>query len=87
MGPSQPDSESGQFSYLSSCLGPLVYDDANDIHVKIVEEVQKIYLKSTLNKCSLLEEGERRQEVRTALLSATSPYDEGKTVLLFFPTN
>ncbi|KIK36994.1 hypothetical protein CY34DRAFT_109297 [Suillus luteus UH-Slu-Lm8-n1] len=76
MGPSQPDSESGQFSYLSSCLGPLVYDDANDIHVKIMEEAQKIYLKSTLNKCSLLEEGERRQEVRTALLSATSPYDE-----------
>lgn len=61
-----------------------MYDDANDIHVKIVEEAQKVYLKSALNKCSLLEEGERRQEVHTALLSATSPYDEGKTVLHFF---
>ncbi|KAG1760274.1 hypothetical protein EDD22DRAFT_955083 [Suillus occidentalis] len=54
MGPSKPGSESGQFSYLPSCLGPL----------------------SALNKCSLLEEGERRQEVRAALLSVTSAYDQ-----------
>jgi hypothetical protein len=61
-----------------------VYDDTNDIHVKIVEEAHKVYLKSALNKCSLLEEGERRQEVRAALLSATSAYDQGKTVLHLF---
>ncbi|KAG0704144.1 hypothetical protein DFH29DRAFT_997849 [Suillus ampliporus] len=79
MAPSQP--ESGQSSYLPSGLGPLVYDEDDDIHIKIVEDTQKIYLRSALNKCSLLEEGERRQEVHDALLAATSQFGSAWTMV------
>lgn len=61
-----------------------MYDDTNDIHIQIMKDAKESYLKSALNKCSLLEEGERRQEVRDALLSASCLYDEGKTVFHIF---